>query len=92
MVHWLSDVHLMSGIFDFGHLFWKRFDCVSWCAWMWHESAIFCASRVAVDGILTDKTVAFMLCLSNNLSNLSIPTVAPKIPRETLVPFCGLPS
>jgi hypothetical protein len=40
----------------------------------------------------THKKVAFILCLSNNLSSLSIPTVAPKMPRETLVPFCALPS
>jgi hypothetical protein len=33
-----------------------------------------------------------MSCLSNNLSSLSIPTVAPNMPRETLVPFCALPS
>ena len=82
----------MSGIFDFGHLVWKRFDCVSWCALKVAQISYSLPSLVAVDGMSTDKKVALMLCLSNNLSSLSIPTVAPKMPLETLVPFCGLPS
>jgi hypothetical protein len=50
------------------------------------------SSSVEFDVKDTDKKVAFISCLSNNLSSLSMPTVAPNMPRETLVPFCALPS
>ena len=40
----------------------------------------------------THKKVALMSCLLKSLSSLSRPTVAPKMPRDTLVPFWGVPS
>lgn len=74
---------------DLGQLLWERFDavrrceerCLGYCQrWLLH--------RVAGRHVIKHTLMPY---LSYSFSSRSMPTVAPKMPRETFVGFCGDP-